>query len=74
MTIRLGNFSRWNTSFELIACSMPSIFGISGRAPVAIRIFLVASDLPDASWTIFGPVRVARSRKISTEWLSSVEV
>ena len=64
--IRLGNASRWNVSFELIACSMPGISGIRGRAPVAISIFSAVTSRPPASFRELGPVKTARSRKIVT--------
>ena len=62
--MRFGSSSRWNTSFELIACSIPSIRGMTGRAPVAIRILSAVTSLPLASLTELGPVSAARSWKI----------
>jgi len=74
MMIFLGNSSRWNASFELIACSAPWHSGMRGRAPVAINMVFAVTTLPLASVISCGPVISARSLKIVTSWLSSVLV
>jgi hypothetical protein len=33
-----GSRSRWNASFEVMACSMPAIGGSTGQEPVATRM------------------------------------
>ena len=58
--MRLGRASRWNISLEVIACSVPGIFGRDGQPPVANKIILAVNSRPSARRTVFGPTTVAR--------------
>ena len=70
--MRLGSASRWNASFDVMPCSWPGQDGISGRAPVAMRMTFAVFFAPLARVISCGPVIVARSWKISTLLFSSV--